>query len=141
VPDDRSSLPLSHRRVVVVDDDVIVQRVVSQALIHSGADVESCDDGAAALAAITRQVPDLVILDISMPVMGGLELLEKLRARAETADLPVVIHTGCAEHEYLEEARTLRAAAVLNKPTRPSEVVNTARQVLEGARPLLQSAR
>jgi CheY-like chemotaxis protein len=73
--------------------------------------------------------------------MNGLDLLAVLRKNPQTAELPVLIHTGCAEHEYLDRARELRAAAVLNKPTRPSEVVAMARQVLAGARPLLSGVR
>lgn len=135
--DKGATLPLSRRRVAIVDDDPIVQRVIAQALVNSGAEVSTCNDGAAALELFSREPPDLVILDIIMPVMGGLELLDALRKSPKTADLPVVIHTGCAEHEYLDRARELGAAAVLNKPTRPSEVVLTARQVLDGYRPLL----
>lgn len=136
-PEVRPSIrPLAQRRVLVVDDDLMVQRVVSQALIHGGAEVETCSDGSAALERVASTKPDLVILDLIMPVMGGREVLEALRQSPQTADLPVVIHTGCAEAEFLDWARALHAAAVLSKPTRPGEVVALAKRVLDGARPL-----
>ncbi len=127
-----TSRSLARSRVLVADDDLIVLRVIAQALTNGGADVETCQDGAAALASVSRLAPDLLILDIAMPGMGGIEVLEALRGSPQTATLPVVIHTGCAETDFMARAKELGAAAVLHKPTRPSEVVETARQVLAG---------
>lgn len=127
---------LADRRVVVVDDDPTVRSVLAAALRRAGALVETCFDGESALRCIRAVVPDLVLLDLAMPGIGGMEVLEALRAESATARLRVIIQTGCDDPANEARARQLRASAFLAKPLSPERVVETARRVLAGEDPL-----
>jgi len=78
---------------VVADDDPSVRATVGALLRESGASVEEADDGEAALAAVARERPDLLVLDLRMPKRDGLEVLRALRATPTTRDLPVLLLT------------------------------------------------
>ncbi len=80
-------------RVVLADDDPAVRQVVGELLRESGASVVEAGDGEAALAAVARQRPDLLILDLRMPKRDGLDVLRTLRAAPATRDLPVLLLT------------------------------------------------
>ena len=83
-----------NRRVLVADDDHDIARFVELNLRLEGFDVEVVHDGLAALAAVERELPDLVLLDVMMPRLDGVEVLLRLRSNAATAALPVVLLTA-----------------------------------------------
>jgi CheY-like chemotaxis protein len=68
-------------RVLIVDDDALVRTALLQALIYAGYNVKSVDGGLAALAEIDREIPDLLLSDLNMPELSGLELLAEVRHR------------------------------------------------------------
>jgi DNA-binding response OmpR family regulator len=68
-------------RVLVVDDDALVRRMLARSLAAEGFDVEQAPDGGAALAAVERSAPDLVVLDVTMPGIDGLSVCRRLRAK------------------------------------------------------------
>ena len=82
------------RRVLVVDDHEMLRSGVSLALAAAGYEVDSAADGLAALAAVSHTRPDLVVLDLRMPVLDGYATLARLRADPATAAIPVVIATA-----------------------------------------------
>ena len=81
-------------RVLVADDDRDIARFVELNLSLEGFEVEVVHDGEAALEAVHREQPDLVLLDVMMPLLDGVEVLRRLRADAATAALPVVLLTA-----------------------------------------------
>jgi CheY-like chemotaxis protein len=83
--------PVTVKRVLLAEDDPVMQRAGAAALSRRGYSVTVAEDGAKALALASTQKPDLVLLDLLMPLMDGLEVLRALRADAETRSLPVVI--------------------------------------------------
>jgi CheY-like chemotaxis protein len=97
--------------VLVVDDDHDA-RVLLRALLESeGYDVLTATEGRAALAQLETVVPDLILIDLRMPLMDGWELLSELQARAELAQIPIGVHS--AEEEPTPPAG---ASFVLRKP-------------------------
>ena len=99
--------------ILVVDDEQPVRAMIGRALRELGYAVEEADSGAAALAAVAGERPDLVILDYVMPGMDG---AETARALAEVApDLPVVFSTGHTALRALRDAAG-DEASVLHKP-------------------------
>jgi len=102
-------------RVLVVDDSELTRDVLVVSLGALGYEVTEAVDGARALDALAEGGFDLVLTDIDMPVMDGLELLSRIRARPETARLPVVVLTTRAEPRFLERASELGADAYLTK--------------------------
>ncbi len=107
-------------RILVVDDQAPVRRVVRRLLERSGYEVDEADDGRAALAVIGEDVPDAVVLDVAMPVVDGWTTLERIR---ELSNVPVLMLTGRSAE--LERARGLRGGAddYLIKPFGGDELV------------------
>jgi CheY-like chemotaxis protein len=100
-------------RVLVVDDSPVVRDLVSEILSDAGLSVETAEDGAAAWEIIQRKEPDLLVSDVEMPRMTGLELLSHVRTRSQR--LPVVLLTTRGSLEDRRRATTLGANAYLVK--------------------------
>lgn len=116
------------RTILVVDDERTITEFVSDALSDEGYTVDVVHDGASALLAIQGQAPDLVILDVGMPVMTGDELLRRLRTDS-FADLPVVMMTaGTNAEQYLSQG----ANAILKKPFTLDSLLTTVARNLPG---------
>ncbi|GLT23385.1 hypothetical protein GCM10007933_28510 [Zoogloea oryzae] len=81
-------------RVLIVDDDFTARLLEREALEQSGFTVVEASDGAEALAAVDRQPPDLMLLDVGMPGLDGFEVCRRLRRRWAASDLPVIMVTG-----------------------------------------------
>ena len=90
--------------VLVVDDMALVRELLNAGLKGAGYETQCAADGHEALAAMKAQVPDLVLLDLSMPGMGGLAVLESLRASPATAKVPVILLTASGEKENVLKA-------------------------------------
>lgn len=85
------------RKVLLVEDDASLADVVAYNLAQSGYEVEHVVDGRQALEAARRKLPDLVILDLMLPIIDGLEVCRRLRADEATRELPVLMLTAKAE--------------------------------------------
>lgn len=116
-------------RVLVVDDDASIGAYVRDLLGKDGFDVTHVDDPAKAEAAVRNDSPHLVILDLMMPGMHGLELLERLRKI--DSDVAVVIFTGYPSLETAVGAMKLDAVDYLKKPFEPEELRATVDRVLK----------
>ena len=97
-------------RILLVEDDRYLRRACETALRQRGFAVSSAVDGAAALEAIASEVPDLVLLDLLMPRVTGLEVLRSLRSRPETRALPVLILSNSSREQDLAEIKQLGVA-------------------------------
>jgi CheY-like chemotaxis protein len=117
-------------RIIVIDDDRRFLRTIRRALEASGHAVIGYEDGRAAIAQIGREVPDLLITDIFMPEMDGLETIR--RARAMSSTLPIIAITGRSipRPDYLRIARVFGASATLAKPFRRAELVGLISRLL-----------
>lgn len=131
-----ADLPLAGRRILVVDDQSSIRGILELALSEAGADVRTAPDGRAAIELVRLSSPDLILLDLAMPAMTGWQVLEELQASSRTASIPVVLQTSAEDYGSFDRAKKLRVAAFVSKPFRLSELVETCRRILEGARPL-----
>ena len=116
--------------VLVVDDDPDVCDLVRYKLEQSGFDVRRASDGDQALREVDAQVPDLVLLDIMMPGMSGLEVLERWRANGATEKLPVIMLTAKAQENDVERGFELGADDYVIKPFSPRELARRVTAVL-----------
>ena len=125
----RSNL-MSERRVLVVDDDPDIRGLLRELLDRRGFDVTEARDGQEALRAFFAERPDLVVLDVAMPVLDGWKTLERIR---ELSDVPVVMLT--ARTTELEKTRGLRAGAddYVTKPFGRQELLARVDAVLRRA--------
>ncbi len=121
----------SARRVLVVDDDRTVSDVVCRYLDRAGYLVSHAGDGAAALAAVERTAPDLVVLDLMLPEVDGLEVCRRLRARSAT--LPIVMLTALGDEADRILGLQLGADDYVTKPFSPRELVLRVGSVLRRA--------
>jgi CheY-like chemotaxis protein len=103
-------------RILIVDDYPAILDVLEIMLTTAGHDVVRADDGAAGLAQASCAKPDLVILDIDMPEMDGVEACLELKRNPTTMHIPVLLMTGRLSSELLQRARQAGALRVLSKP-------------------------
>ncbi len=116
--------------VLVVDDEPDIRNLVRHLLSVAGHEVRLASDGAEALASVSKELPEVIILDVSMPVMDGFQVLEKLRANPETAEIPVVLVTTLppAKGEYA--GRKMGVTHYLTKPWDSGTLETAVRVVL-----------
>jgi len=117
-------------RVLVVEDDRTVAEVVTRYLERAGFAVESVGDGNEALARADAQLPDLVVLDIMLPGLDGLEVCRRLRSRAP---IPVVMLTARGSEEDRVLGLELGADDYVSKPFSPRELTARVKAVLRRA--------
>lgn len=124
-------------RIVICDDEPYIQHAVRMKLAKSGYDVDVACDGQAGLEAIRRELPLLLITDLQMPRMDGLELCRALRNDPATANLPIIMLTAKGfEIDSAGVAQSLRLSAVMFKPFSPRELLQSAEKAIaEGAPP------
>lgn len=119
-------------RVLVVEDSAVIQRLIAVCLRPSGVEIDSRTDGPAGLEAALGSPPDLVILDVGLPLMDGWEVLDRLRSDSRTRHLKVLVLTAHAEEETRERAGRGGADAFLSKPFRPEDLRRIALGLLRG---------
>jgi CheY-like chemotaxis protein len=110
------------QRVLVVEDSVVIQRLISVCLRPAGVEVETRGDGPSGLEAALENPPALLILDVGLPRMDGWEVLERIRNDPRTSDLKVLVLTAHAQEETRERADRGGADAFLTKPFRPDDL-------------------
>jgi DNA-binding response OmpR family regulator len=118
-------------RVLVVDDEASIRDIVRRYLEADGFEVTEAADGEGALAGAARTRPDLVVLDLMMPGLDGLEVLRRLRAES---DVYVILLTAKADEVDLLVGLSVGADDYLTKPFSPRELVARARAVLRRRR-------
>lgn len=121
---------MTNKKVLVVDDEIHIVHVVSLKLRNRGFEVISADNGADAYDRVCEETPDLIITDFQMPVMTGLEFLEKLRGNRETAAIPVIMLTARSHAISTEQMETLRIHTCLSKPFSPRELLSKVEDIL-----------
>ncbi len=120
------------RRVLVVDDEEMVREVVARYLERDGFTVVQASDGAEALAALKESLPDLVVLDLMLPKVEGVEVLREIRKRGR---LPVILLSARAEESDRVAGLELGADDYVVKPFSPRELAARVRSVLRRSEP------
>jgi len=117
-------------KILIVDDEPDVVGLIERTLKVYGFDTLKAYDGIGALDLVSTEKPDLILLDIMMPMMSGYEVCEQIKANPQTQNIPVV----CLSSAHTPDARahSLRAGAVelITKPFMPAELVAQIRRYL-----------
>jgi CheY-like chemotaxis protein len=120
------------KRILVVEDTELLRRMYKDRLVQDGYEVEDAGDGIAALTLLRDRPFDLVLLDLIMPRMGGIQVLEAVKLDPRTQSIPVVVLTNLGEEETIERAVSLGAVDYLIKnETRPADVSDKVKLVLD----------
>ena len=119
--------------ILVADDDPDIREMLAFRLERSGFRVSACADGPAALAAVADEVPDLVILDLNMPGMSGLDVCRALRRDPSSSAVPVVMLTARTQESDVEASFAAGADDYIPKPFSPREVVSRIEAVMARA--------
>jgi CheY-like chemotaxis protein len=117
--------------VLLVDDYPDAREMYSEYLQYSGFDVIEAGNGIEALEQAVEREPDIILMDLSLPVMDGWEATRRLKADRRTARIPVVALTGHALAGISEGARRAGCDAFVTKPCLPEDLVKEIRKVLE----------
>lgn len=123
---------MAAKRILVVEDTELLRRMYRDRLAQDGYDVVDAPDGLAALSVIRNEHFDLILLDLIMPRMGGIQVLEAVKQDPRTQAIPVVVLTNLGEEDTIERAVSLGAVDYLIKnETRPADVAEKVKLVLE----------
>ena len=124
-------MPNTQQLILVVDDHPPTVRLIQNALEHEGFSVISAANGAECLIAVHENRPDLIVLDVIMPVMDGFQTLRVLRENRETKALPVVILSIRDSDQDVLEGWRIGADLYLTKPFRIDDLVAAVKRVLD----------
>jgi len=121
------------KRIVVIEDDLAIQRVLSLALRVAGYEVEAASSGDAGLDLVLRTRPDLVLLDLMLPGLDGLGVCRRLRADATTRTIPIIMLTAKVAAEDIVRGLDAGANDYVTKPFQKDVLLARIRAALRGA--------
>jgi two-component system chemotaxis response regulator CheY len=116
------------KKVLIIDDSNTMRKIVTRSLRQAGLDFDTileAGDGQAALDVLAGETVDIILSDINMPVMDGIEFLRQKQADDKIKDIPVVMITTEAGADILDEAKSLGAAGSIKKPFTPDQIQET----------------
>lgn len=120
-------------RVLHIDDEPDIREVVEISLgLDPDFETRSCGSGQEALRLVTQWLPDIILLDVMMPVLDGPATLALLRESVTTVGIPVIFMTARAQSREIEVFRSLGAAGVIQKPFDPMKLSASVRAHIEG---------
>lgn len=120
------------KKILFIEDEPALQNALSETLKREGYEIVSALDGEIGLQMVTRDKPDLILLDLILPKTDGFEVLKKLKENPETAHIPVIILSNLEGSRDVERALALGATTYLVKTNyKLEEVVEKIRRVLK----------
>jgi len=126
-------------RILIVDDDRTLLDLLRVHLSSGGLKVEVAEDAAVAIRSVLDSPPDIILLDVQMPYLNGLDMLAALKSEPATRPIPVIVLTGEEDPHCRTKALKLGADGFLNKPVQYRQLINEifsrlARRAAEKAR-------
>lgn len=123
---------IENAHILLVDDDEFIRAMAQAYLEHAGfAHIETASDGQSCLDRMDADPPDIVILDLRMPVVDGLDVLRRMRETPALADLPVLVTTGTDESQERNEAIRAGANSLISKPFDAPLLIEKTRSLIE----------
>ena len=122
---------VGRQKVLIVEDDGLLQKIFKAKFTLEGYDVDTADDGEDGLAKVRTGSPDIVLLDILIPKLHGLQVLAEIRRDPVIKNVPVVMLSNLSNTDQIERAMTMGAAGYLVKSdTSPGEVLEFVRDTI-----------
>ena len=126
---------MAKARILIVEDEPNIVESLSFILRRAGFEVDTVTDGAEALDRVRRQAFEVLVLDIMLPGMNGLDVLKAIRSDQTLSSLPVVVLTAKGQANDRRTAEAIGARAVITKPFSNADVVERVSRLAEGAAP------
>jgi len=117
------------QKALIADDDPLMRRLCWGILNLAGCQVITAANGREAVELATRELPQLIVMDVVMSEMNGLEALRELKQAEATKTIPVIMITGKADRKTRKESAASGAAAFLAKPFRPAQLLKAVRRL------------
>jgi CheY-like chemotaxis protein len=118
------------KQILVVDDDQLMHRLFQHHLERAGYQMISAQNGRQALDIAAKQPPHLIVMDIMMPDIDGLEALRELKKADATKSIPVIVITANGHHMARKESENCGANIFLTKPFSPTQLLNEIRRLV-----------
>jgi two-component system response regulator ResD len=119
--------------VLVVDDEPMARTLLRLMLVRVGFEVSEAENGFDALEKVEGNLPDLILLDVMMPGMDGFTVCQKVRAREETAELPIIMLSAKTDSDSINRGLLVGATKYLTKPISPEELTKHVRSALNNS--------
>lgn len=121
-------------RILIIDDDASIRELLRVHLNAAGYEVDLAEDAVVGGHAVLANPPDVVLSDVNMPYMSGVELLQAVRGDAVTRAIPFVFLTSRGDDETFVKAKLLGASGFVTKPVRRDELLSVIETSLKKAR-------
>ena len=118
------------RTILIVDDDDVILTIAELGLKRAGFNVVRCNSGMACLESLMYYTPDMILLDVEMPVMSGIQTLKVLKDNDNFKNIPVMFLTASADKETVVTAGSLKAVDYVVKPFMPQDLVDRVKKIL-----------
>ncbi|PLX79731.1 MAG: two-component system response regulator [Desulfuromonas sp.] len=118
------------KKILIVDDSPSVLAILEDMLVDAGYDVVAAADGQEALNKVDQDVFDLIITDLTMPVMDGIEFMQEAKSRPNCKFVPIVMLSSEEDSDKIAEAKKSGASTFLRKPFKESQLIAILRVVL-----------
>ena len=130
-----------NEKIMVVDDEANVLTLMEIVLKRKGFTVLTANSVVKAITLLSKEKPDLFILDVMMPVISGLELCEVLRSRPDTAHIPVLMLSARTDSESIQRGLAAGANEFLQKTTSPTQLLSRVQALLDSRNKFVDSVR
>jgi two-component system cell cycle response regulator DivK len=124
---------MSQKTILYIEDNEFNRKIVRQLLARTSYRLAEAFDGEAGVASAFAAPPDLILMDIQLPKISGLEATRQLRGDARTADIPIIVVTSFALSGDEQKAKAAGATAYLAKPYSPRELLAKIRELVPEA--------
>lgn len=118
------------KKILLIENEQFLRKLYSEFLSMSKYEVYTAENGKDGFAKLEKIVPELIILDIKMPVMDGPEFLREIKKYIKLRDIPIIILTGVSEYVYIKECLELGANDYVEKTTHPVDLLNMVEHML-----------
>lgn len=118
-------------KLLVIDDDPFILTLVKKTFSSLGFEVLTATDGFEGIDAIKKHKPALILLDIMMPILDGLEVLKRVKESPEVSRIPIIMFTAVAENKMVVESSKLGADDYIIKPFQSSVLITKVRDLLQ----------
>jgi two-component system cell cycle response regulator DivK len=122
---------MSLKRILIVEDTEDNRQILRDLLTNAGFDIVEAHDGEAAVKAASEYHPDLILMDIQLPIMNGYEAIRRIKANTKLRPIPIIAVTSYALSEDKEKARAAGCDGYVAKPFSPRQLLATVRDLLE----------